>query len=155
MAATWIFFPHRLLCLGREHGGRVQLLLESICCSFRLQRGWCASQAWNMQFRAQSALRLSDPERSWGRKIINIKKFGGIPPLLDCHVDVSRLSRGNVLFVPWTFYSIHLELNINQVGTSQMSRDSPPNSPPGTLPRHIDHQISLCVLCFFRFSPKS
>ena len=73
------------------------------------------------------------------RKPINIKKFGGTPPPLDrIHpVDVSqRLSRENVPSVPWTFCPIHVELHINQVGTSRTSRDSPPNRPRHTSEAH-------------------
>ena len=64
----------------------------------------------------------------------NIKKFRGTPPLLnrDHPVNVSRLSRGNVPSVPWTFCPIYVELRINQVGTSRMSWDSPPNRPQDT-----------------------
>ena len=52
---------------------------------------------------------------SLGRKTINIKKFGGTPPLLDRNhpVDVSRSSR---ICCP-----IYVDLHISHVGTCQMS----------------------------------
>ena len=53
-------------------------------------------------------------------KPMNIKKFSGTSPLLDLShpVDVSRLSRGNVPSVPWTFCPIYVTLRRNHVGAS-------------------------------------
>ena len=72
---------------------------------------------------------------------------GPQPPV--CPVEMSRLSRG--LRTPRPIY---VELQINQVGTSRMSRDSPPKPSPGHFrgPRHTDHQIHLCALCSSVFS---
>ena len=56
-------------------------------------------------------------------------------------MDVSRLSRGSVPSVPRRSCPIYVELHINQVGTSWMSRDSPPNHPQDTSEAHTDHQI--------------
>ena len=56
-------------------------------------------------------------------------------------------SRGRVPFVPGTFFPISVELNINQSGTSRISRNSPPKRAPRRLPRHTANQIPLCVLC--------
>ena len=76
----------------------------------------------------------------------------------DTPASGPQLSRGrvpflswNVLFVLQTFCAIYVELHINQVRTSRMSRDSPPNRPQ-TLPRHTGHQIPLCVLCLSSLS---
>ena len=66
------------------------------------------------------------------RKTQKIKKFGGTPPHLESNhpVEVSCLSRGNVPSVPRTFCPICVELiTHDQVGMSQVSRDSPPNRP--------------------------
>ena len=95
--------------------------------------------------------RGKDGERK--RKTINIKKFGGTSPRLHRNhpVDVSHLSRGNAPSVPWTFCPIYVELHINQVLSSRISRDSLRNR-PGTLPRHTDHQIPLRVFFVYRFS---
>ena len=74
---------------------------------------------------------------SWEEKANNMKKFGGTPPYLDCKhsVDVSRLSHGNVPFVPRTFCPIY-------VGNCTEIRPGRPRCPgtcpqtvPGTLPR--------------------
>ena len=67
------------------------------------------------------------------KKPIKIKKFGRIPPLLNCNhtVDVSRLSCGNVPSVPRTFCPVYMELHTNEVGISRLSRDLTPKPPPG------------------------
>ena len=70
---------------------------------------------------------------SWKEKTISIKKFGGTPLFDRNHpVDQSRLSRGSVPFVLRKFCPIYVELHISQIGTSRMSRDSPPNRPRDT-----------------------
>ena len=70
--------------------------------------------------------------------------------------DVSRLSRGNVPLVPQTFCQVYVELHINQVGTSRMSRDSPPKHPRDTSkayrPPHSFMRV-LCVSFSLFFSP--
>ena len=55
-------------------------------------------------------------------------------PLFDRNhpVDQSRLSRRSAPFVLRTFCPIYVELHISQIGTSRMSRDSPPNRPRDT-----------------------
>ena len=89
--------------------------------------------------------------RCLGReKPINIKKFGGTPPLLDRNhpVDMPRLSRGDIPSVLRTFCPIY-------VGIIHKSGRDVPDVPglalktsPGHFPtpRHTDHQIPLRVL---------
>ena len=83
------------------------------------------------------------------KKPINIKKFGGTSPYLDCShaMDVSRLSRGNVPSVPQTFCSIYVALHRAQVGTSRVSLGIAPKSSPGHLPGiPMPPKSSMCVL---------
>ena len=90
--------------------------------------------------------------RCLGReKQINIKKFGGTPPLLDRNrpVDMPRLSRGNIPSVPRTFCPIYVELHTSP------GRDVP--DVPGLAPKpsrgHFrprgmpTTKFLLCVLC--------
>ena len=88
-------------------------------------------------------------------KPINIKKFGGTPPLLDRNhpVDMSCLSRENVSSAPPTFCPIYVGLHTNQVGTSGVP-GTRHQFGPGTLPRHNNLQFPLCV-CFDWFFPTS
>ena len=70
MVATQIGFSRPAsFGLGMRFRGHLRLLRESILClvscGFRLQSGWCISQAQNSRFRAQNFdLHRSDPQRS-------------------------------------------------------------------------------------------
>ena len=74
------------------------------------------------------------PRFIWeGKEPINIREFGGTPPLLDVShaMDVSCCPIRNVPSVPRTFCPIYVELHRNQVGTSWMSRGLAPRPSPG------------------------
>ena len=66
-------------------------------------------------------------------------------------VDVSRLCHGNVPSVLRMFCPFCVDLHGRQVRTSRMSPGIRSQVVPGTLPRHTDRHISLCVFvcrCF-------
>ena len=74
--------------------------------------------------RGIPALKAFDRKR---RSPINKSVFGGTPPQLDCDhpVDMSRLSRRNVPFVPRTFCPLCVDWHRNQARTSYMSLELP------------------------------
>ena len=57
MAANWVFRAQQVV-LGPRNSGHIRPLRKSILCfvscGFRLQRGWCTSQAQNLKFRSQN-----------------------------------------------------------------------------------------------------
>ena len=71
---------------------------------------------------------------------INIKKFGGTPPLLDCNQPVFR---GNVAFVPRTFCPVYVEMHTQIRSGRPGCPGTRPQSALGTLPRHTDRQIPV------------
>ena len=83
-----------------------------------------------------------------------MKKFSGTPPLLDRNhpMDVSRLSRGNVPFVPQTFCPLYVELK----HTTGLGLPRSPGTRPQTIPgKHRPPNSPLCVLWVSAFSSPS
>ena len=80
---------------------------------------------------------------------INIKKFGGTPPILDCNYPV------DVPICPVEMYRGHSVQSMWNCKYLRSGRPGCPGTRPqtvtGTLPRHIGHQIPLCVLCLSAF----
>ena len=81
---------------------------------------------------------------------MNIKKFGGTPPLLDHNHPVD---------VPFVLWKCPADILSNRRGiTHQLGRDVPDvlgfaaETVLGTLPRHTDHQMPLCSLCLSVFA---
>ena len=109
------------------------------------------SEEVNLESADTKETALHIAARCLGReKPIDIKKFGGTPPLLDCNRPVDMPPPPSVLR---TFCPIY-------VGITQIRSGRPgypgtrPQTVPGTLPtpRHADHPIPLCVLCLSVFS---
>ena len=90
----------------------------------------------------------------WEEQHFNTKKFGRTPPLLDRNhaLDLSRLSCGDIPFVAQTFCPTYVEIIAhNHQGGKSGCFGTHPQTVAGTLPRHTDHQIPLCVHCLCVF----
>ena len=120
----------------------------------------CFTSLWPYLIRTTSYYQgaLSKPNRrnsaifaDLGEKKNNRhKEIRGKPLHLDCDHGCVHLSCGNVPSVPQTFCPIYVELHINRSGRPGCPRIHP-QTVPGTLPGHTDHQIPLCGLCLSVF----